>query len=410
MLANYDTAILGDMSLTSGQVSMLSSWVNGGGRLIAMHPDKQLAGLLGLTSTSNTLSDQYLLANTTVGPGVGIVGQSIQFHGSADLYSLNGATAFATLYSNATTPTASPAVTWVNAGAGQAAAFTYDLARSVVYTRQGNPAWSGQDRDQYIDPAVGSGQIRSDDLYWGNATFDPEPDWVDLNNVAIPQADEQQRLLVNLIEQMNINKKPLPRFWYFPSGFKAVVIMTGDDHNTGGTSGRFDQYLSDSAPGCSVPDWTCVRSTSYVWPNTPIPNYQTYVSQGFEIANHGDNSPSCTNFSAASLDAAITAQLAEVQANFPNLPASKTNRTHCVLWSDYDSEPQILFNHGIRFDTSYYYWPWIWVQGRSGMFTGSGLPMRYADRNGNTFDVYQATTQMPDEDTWDYDPGYLLIA
>ena len=30
---------------------------------------------------------------------------------------------------------------------GQAAAFTYDLARSVVYTRQGNPAWAGQERD-----------------------------------------------------------------------------------------------------------------------------------------------------------------------------------------------------------------------------------------------------------------------
>ena len=219
------------MPLTSAQVSMLTSWVNGGGRLIAMHPDKQLAGLLGLTSTSTTLSDQYLLVNTTVGPGVGIVGQSIQFHGSADLYSLNGANTFATLYSSATTPTASPAVTWVNAGSGQAAAFTYDLARSVVYTRQGNPAWSGEDRDEYVDPAVGSGQIRSDDLYWGAASFDPQPDWVDLNKVAIPQADEQQRLLANLIEQMNVNKKPLPRFWYFPSGFKAVVIMTGDDHN-----------------------------------------------------------------------------------------------------------------------------------------------------------------------------------
>ena len=210
VLATYDVAILGDMHLTSGQVSMLSTWVNGGGRLIAMHPDKQLAGLLGLTSTSGTLTDEYLLANTTVGAGVGIVGQSIQFHGQADLYSLNGANSFATLYSNATTPTASPAVTWLNVGAGQAAAFTYDLARSVVYTRQGNPAWSGEDRDQYIDPAVGSGQIRSDDLFWGAATFDPQPDWVDLNNVAIPQADEQQRLLVNLIEQMNVNKKPLP--------------------------------------------------------------------------------------------------------------------------------------------------------------------------------------------------------
>src|ERR1700680_4166563 len=31
------------------------------------------------------------------------------------------------------------------------------------------------------------------------------------------------------------------------------------------------------------------------------------------------------------------------------------------------------------------------------MFTGSGMPMRFADRNGNTIDVYPATTQMPDE-------------
>ena len=28
---------------------------------------------------------------------------------------------------------------------------------------------------------------------------DIQPDWIDLNKVAIPQADEQQRLLANLI-------------------------------------------------------------------------------------------------------------------------------------------------------------------------------------------------------------------
>ena len=38
------------------------------------------------------------------------------------------------------------------------------------------------------------------------------------NKVAIPQADEQQRLLANLILEMNLDKKPLPRFWYFPRG------------------------------------------------------------------------------------------------------------------------------------------------------------------------------------------------
>ncbi len=41
-------------------------------------------------------------------------------------------------------------------------------------------------------------------------------DWVNLGKVAIPQADEQQRLLANLIQIMNRDKKPLPRFWYFP--------------------------------------------------------------------------------------------------------------------------------------------------------------------------------------------------
>jgi hypothetical protein len=87
---------------------------------------------------------------------------------------------------------------------------------------------------------------------------------------------------------------------------------------------------------------------------------------------------------------------------YPTLPPSQTNRTHCVLWSDYDTQPQLLLKHGIRLDTTYYYWPDMWVQGRTGLFTGSGMPMRYADRNGNTIDVYQATTQLPDETTFNY--------
>ena len=48
---------------------------------------------------------------------------------------------------------------------GHAAAFTFDLARSIVYTRQGNPAWSGQERD-------GIAPIRSDDLFFGAAAGD----------------------------------------------------------------------------------------------------------------------------------------------------------------------------------------------------------------------------------------------
>jgi Domain of unknown function (DUF4082)/Bacterial Ig-like domain/Bacterial Ig domain len=405
-LASYDIAILGDMSLTSAQVSMLTAWVNGGGRLIAMHPDKQLAGLLKLTSSTSTLSNAYLLVQTSTGPGVGIVGQSIQFHGPADQYTLNGASSLATLYSSASTPTTSPAVTLANVGSGQGAAFTYDLARSIVYTRQGNPAWSGEARDGQTGP------IRSDDLYFGAASFDPEPDWVDLNKVAIPQADEQQRLLANLILQMNTAKKPLPRFWYLPSGFKAAVVMTGDDHGSfysgTATSQRFGDLLAASPTGCSVPDWQCARSTSYLFPQIIADNSLTdaqaaaFAVQGFEISVHVDSNPTCSNWIPADLDTDYVNFMASFASQFPSVPAPKTHRMHCIGWSNYDTQPQTELRHGMRLDTSYYYWPPTWVNDVPGLFTGSGMPMRFTDRNGNIIDVYQATTQMTDESGQSY--------
>ena len=126
VLSNFDIALLGDTALNASQVTTLTNWVNGGGKLIAMQPDKQLAGLLGLTALGTTRSNAYLKVNTATGPGVGITGQTIQYHGSADRYTLNGATAVATLYSNASTATSNPAVTLRSVGSngGQAAAFT----------------------------------------------------------------------------------------------------------------------------------------------------------------------------------------------------------------------------------------------------------------------------------------------
>ena len=388
-LSGYDVALLGEMALTTSQVTILTNWVTAGGNLIAMRPDKKLASLLGLTDLESTLSDAYLLVNTTSGPGQGIVNQTIQFHGSADRYSTS-ATTVATLYTSAITSTSSPAVTLRSVGSsgGQAVAFTYDLAKSVVYTRQGNPLWAGQERDD-ITP------IRSDDLFY--------PDWIDLDKVAIPQADEQQRLLANLIIQMNYDKKPLPRFWYFPRGLKAAVIMTSDNHGVSDNAGaRFDSYIADSLSGCSIEDWECIRATAYIETDGGMTPTQAaaYNAMGFEIALHATTG--CLDFTPSSLESNFNDQLDDWSAFYSSLPSPVTNRTHCIPWSDYDTHPQVELNHRIRLDTNYYYWPADWINDRPGFFTGSGMPMRFTKSNGTMIDVYQAATQMTDESEQSY--------
>ena len=405
MLDLYDVAILCEMPLEAAQVSMFDDWVNAGGNLIAMRPDKKLSGLLGLIDTGQSLSEGYLMVDISSGPGYGIVGQTIQFHGTADLYTLDNATSLATIYEDATTPTSNPAVTLneVGTNGGQAAAFTFDLARSIVYTRQGNPAWEGQERDGYPP-------VRSNDLFYGNSVDDPQSDWVDLEKVAIPQADEQQRLLANMIIQMNADKKPLPRFWYFPNGHEAVVIMTGDDHGGSGTGGRFEYELAASQITCSVEDWECIRSSSYMYPYPILSETQAlaYAAEGFEIGIHLNTG--CANYSPESLEIYFREQMADWSDLYPNLSPQVSHRAHCIAWSGYTIMPEEELRYGIRFDVNYYYWPPDWVENRPGFLTGSGMPMRFAAIDGSVIDVYQADTQMTDESgqTYPYTVDTLL--
>ncbi|MCR6719800.1 MAG: Ig-like domain-containing protein [Chitinophagaceae bacterium] len=390
-LDNYDMVVLGEVAVNNNQVAWLTNFVNNGGTLVGLRPAPALADLFGITRQTGTLSDRYLLVNTTSGPGQGIVNQTIQFHGAADLYTLSGATSLATLYSSATTATTNPAVTLrqVGTNGGKAVAFTYDLAKSIVYTRQGNPAWAGQKRDGTFGP------IRSDDMFFGGTSTD----WIDLNKVAIPQADEQQRLLVNILLQGNMHRKPLPRFWFLPRGLKAAIVMTGDDHYNDGTTGRFNHYLTlgPNTPQ-DVADWKAVRASSYLYNGTPVSNADAiaFNNMGFEIGLHLYTG--CNNFTGATeLGAAFDSQIEMFQEQFPSLPALISHRTHCMVWSDWATVAKVQAQRGIRMDVNYYYWPGSWIQDRSGMFTGSGMPMRFADLDGSLIDCYQAPTQMTDE-------------
>lgn len=410
LLARYDAVVLGSMPLTDQQVTHLSEWVEQGGNLIAMRPDLKLAPLLGLQPAGGVIANKYLKIDTAHAPGAGLVAESMQFHGEADRYSLNGASPVATLYTAATTASEAPAVTMrtVGSNGGQAVAFTYDLAKSVVYTRQGNPAWAGQNRET-VD-----GIVRADDMFFGNASWDPQSDWVDLNKVAIPQADEQQRLLTNTLQHITADKKPLPHFWYLPKGKKAAVVMTADDHATadGGAQvmNRFNRHISQSPAGCNVAQWECVRSSNYFYLNNPmtLAQAQQYTNQGFELGVHllvngsplhngVPSSQGCGVYDHDTIERYIKEQTTAFATRYPGLPGPSSNRTHCISWSDWASQARAEAHHGIRLDTNYYYWPGSWIQNRPGMMNGGGFLMRFAEANGSMIDTYQAMTQMQDE-------------
>jgi Domain of unknown function (DUF4082)/Bacterial Ig domain len=298
----------------------------------------------------------------------------------------------ASLYSDAATGMPNPAVTLNAAGSGTAVAFTYDLARSVVYTRQGNPAWAGKKRDGQIEP------IRAHEMFFSN-NLASEPHWIDFSKIAIPQADEQQRLLVNVILLASSNDSPLPRFWYLPKRKKAAVVMTGDNHGDFGMKPRFDRYISESDSGCSVNDWDCIRGTGYMYTGSSFSpaDGQLYNSMGFEVAVHFNTD--CARYDAQMYQTFITNQYNVFASTHPTLPRPTTNRNHCVSWTGWTTTAEVEVQNGIRLDTNYYYWPPDWVPGGlpTGMFTGSGMPMRFAKADGTIIDCFQVVTLMTDE-------------
>ena len=197
---------------------------------------------------------------------------------------------------------------------------------------------------------------------------------------------------------MNLDKAPLPRFWYLPRGEKAAVILTGDDHAVGGTpavlrpaQGGLAGRLLGRRLGVRARDVVRLSRTR----RCTAAQANAYQAAGFEIALHLNTG--CHDFTPASLEADFASQLGAFSATWPGLAPPVSNRTHCIVWSDWATQPKVERAHGIRFDTNYYYkGPPAWVR-KPGLMTGSGFPQRFGDLDGTMIDVYQSMTQVSDE-------------
>lgn len=353
----------------------LETWVRGGGRLVLLRPEPGPATRFGFAPRPGPAAGTIELA-----PRSGVA-SPLRFHGPADL--LDGGEAIAWTRGSRRSEAL---VSLRTVGRGVVAAFGFDVASSVVLTRQGDPARAQGPRSE---------PPRATDLLRG-AAADGAP-WVDASTIAVPQADELQRLLTNAVVGAFDDAPPVPRFAYLPEDVSAAVVLTGDDHGNGDVGGRF-RGLSSLEPDASLPAaWRRPRTTSYAWLSTTMDHTaaRRWVADGHEVSLHVTTR--CRGFDAVDLAYQFEAQFRVWRRRYPALPGPATLRTHCVAWDGWAIVPSVARRFGVRLETSYYHYPAEWLGRLAGYVTGSALPMRFADRSGETIDVLQLATQVTDE-------------
>ena len=410
-LEKYDIAILAETQLTAAQAGMFETYITRGGQLVSMKATDNLETVFGVERGEGALSKGYVKTEPSHPVTAGINPSTLQVHDTANLFTLVGAQPIAWLYSDRDTATENPAIAVNQFGEGSAVLFAFDLAKSTAYMRQGNPELANQDID-------GLDGVRTVDMF---------VDWIDLERIQIPQADEQQRLFVNILAQLS--SSPLPRLWYFPEDKKSVLVATGDSHSNPAEfiedvlsrvekrGGHFTVYYSPQI----VSDVGRAARWSRFWLTDHVPPVSSLLGEEF-----GSPTPLMVEDWRArgheiTLHPYVETGLDEWELYWKEFtgrgyrPLSQTVRTHRVLWTGWMETARLQASYGMRMNFDFYHvgpslqkkngeWP-------NGHLIGSGRPMKFIDEQGRIIDLYQQHTHIADEHLIPMDvPGWGGLA
>ena len=241
----------------------------------------------------------------------GITDQTMQFHGTADRYTLNGAHQRRQRSTRARPPrrrTPRCRCEIVGTSGGQAAAFTYDLAQSVVYTRQGNPAWAGQNADGLApDPVATTCSSAGQHDRLG------QPD---------QGRDPAGRRAAAAAGQPDRDDGPAPQaaaaVLVLPAQRQGRRRATGDDHGER-RHGRPVRPVPGQQPrGCSVANWKCLRFTSYVFPSDAADRRAGRRSTTARASRWAAPEPDCAGLHARIAGADVLHHALAVHAEVPD--------------------------------------------------------------------------------------------
>ena len=409
LLAQFPLVLLAAGPLTAATADLFRNYVLAGGRLIAFQPDQRLADLMGVRAVGGATTDGFL--SVTDHPlAQGIARKSLQVHTPIVQYEPVGADVVAWVSRRDGSASSYPAVTVTRAGKGMAALWAFDLPQNIALIRQGNPAAANQERD-------GMEGIRTVDLF---------VDWIDHDRIEIPQADEQQRLLANIVHAL-AGDAPLPRLWYLPAGADAVLVATGDAHGILRSHidaalelvDRYDGTLSIYyAPPPLSNRGRTLRRVRWWAAELPIVGAVFTDDSGYptpeDVARWRDRGHGFGLH--PYVEQGVGKGYNDYWNTFIKLgygPAAPTVRTHRVLWSGWVETARVQAQYGLRMSCDHYHsGPLVrraegsWVHG---YLTGSGLPMPFVDEQGNLLRVYQQHTHIVDEHLMAvFDTGYEM--
>ena len=401
-LEGFDVVILSYASVSDKSAAALTEYVNNGGNLIAFRPEGKILALFGIKGVAPTIRDGYVAISGENEIGKGLISSALQFHGDADRYMLDGGAEIAKIFEGRDTVNTSPGIVLHNYGKGHSIAFAYNLPKSIVYTRQGNPANAGLEKDGILG-------IRAMDLFTHG--------WLDTTQNILNQADEQMRILSHGIEYMSSFIKPFPRFWYFPDSLECVVTLNNDGEDS--REAEFLKQFDDvERHGASM--------TLYVKEPSLISRKQidSWRERGFEISGHPDDTKQAVRPDWNTMDSVYTTLQSRLLELY-DISSMKTITNHWFVWVGIDADggknfaaqAKLEAKHGVGLDCNYAHYDNGSDQGHflgamglnQGNYTGTGFTMKFANGDGGILNIYQQLNNVYDQQYMEHkDPdGYF---
>lgn len=371
---NPDLVILPRLALPTSLGDALLTYVRGGGRLVAFHPDPPFLRQLGLRPTYHVVKNGILnfepegmLSGLPLDP-VQIIVPTMTITAGPDVQ----ATSLARAFSPTDSLTATGAIYHVNVGEGQAVVFGFDLAKSVARLRHGDPDLADMPNHRWDH--IG----RPSDLFIGQ---------LDPRQANVPQADVLTAVLGRVIESL----APQPRLWYYPDADqRGVLIMTSDDDWS--TLEQFNvlgEALRQYEATCT---WYVVHSSVLT-----TERMDRWEQEGHSFSVH----PAMDGDTRSANPVDMHQRLWVPQMVRDNVERHRrqygrpvnTIRNHAIRWVGYVDLARLHAELGIRSEANYVTVGLTNV----GWMTGSGRLARFVDETGEVIDHYQISTHWTEE-------------